>query len=47
VDSNVTVATSGFDRLENGAKVQVHDSKPKSTTTSTGMGPNSGGSRTP
>jgi multidrug efflux system membrane fusion protein len=47
VDSNVTVATSGFDRLENGAKVQVHENRPKSTTTSTGMGPNSGGSRTP
>jgi multidrug efflux system membrane fusion protein len=47
VDSNVTVATSGFDRLENGAHVQVHQSKPKSTTTSTGMGPTSGGSTTP
>jgi multidrug efflux system membrane fusion protein len=47
VDSNVTVATSGFDRLENGAQVQVHQTKPKSTTTSTGMGPNSGGSTTP
>jgi len=47
VDSNVTVATSGFDRLENGAKVQVHENKPKSTTTSTGMGHNSGGSTTP
>ena len=44
VDSNVTVATSGFDRLENGAHVQVHENKPKSTTTSTGMGPTSGGS---
>jgi multidrug efflux system membrane fusion protein len=46
VNTGVTVATSGFDRLENGAHVQVHQSKAKSTTTSTGMGPNSGGSRT-
>ena len=47
VDANATVATSGFDRLENGAHVQVHQNRQKSTTTSTGMGPNSGGSRTP
>jgi len=42
VDNNVTVATSGFDRLENGAHVQVHQSKPKTTTTTTGMGPTGG-----
>jgi membrane fusion protein, multidrug efflux system len=47
VNTGVTVATSGFDRLENGAHVQVHQNRQKSTTTSTGMGPNSGGSRTP
>jgi membrane fusion protein, multidrug efflux system len=47
VNTGVTVATSGFDRLENGAPVQVHQSRPKSTTQSTGMGPTSGGSRTP
>jgi multidrug efflux system membrane fusion protein len=47
VSTGVTVATSGFDRLENGAHVQVHQNKPKSTTQSTGMGPNSGGSTTP
>jgi multidrug efflux system membrane fusion protein len=42
VDNGVTVATSGFDRLENGAHVQVHQSKPRSTTQSTGMGPSGG-----
>jgi multidrug efflux system membrane fusion protein len=42
VDTGVTLATSGFDRLENGAHVQVHQSKPKSTTQSTGMGPSGG-----
>ena len=42
VNNGVTVATSGFDRLENGAHVQVHQSKPKSTTQSTGMGPSGG-----
>jgi hypothetical protein len=47
VDTGVTVATSGFDRLENGAQVQVHQSKPKTTTPSTGMGPSTGGSTTP
>jgi multidrug efflux system membrane fusion protein len=46
VDTGVTVATSGFDRLENGAHVQVHESKPKTTTQTTGMGPG-GGSTTP
>jgi multidrug efflux system membrane fusion protein len=46
VDNNVTIATSGFDRLENGAHVQVHQSKPKTTTQTTGMGPG-GGSTTP
>jgi len=30
VNSGVTLATSGFDRLENGAKVEVHNRKPKS-----------------
>ena len=45
VDTAVTVATSGFDRLENGAHVQVHESKPKSP--STRMGPSTGGSTTP
>ncbi len=47
VDTGVTVATSGFDRLENGAHVQVHQSKPKTTTPRTGMGSSSGGSTTP
>ncbi len=47
VDTGVTVATSGFDRLENGAHVMVHQNKPKSTTPSTGMGPSTGGSTTP
>jgi membrane fusion protein, multidrug efflux system len=42
VDNGVTVATSGFDRLENGAHVMVHQSKPKTTTQSTGMGPSGG-----
>jgi multidrug efflux system membrane fusion protein len=42
VNSGVTVATSGFDRLENGAHVQVHQNKPKTTTSSTGMGPGGG-----
>jgi multidrug efflux system membrane fusion protein len=47
VDTGVTVATSGFDRLENGAHVQVHQNKPKTTTPSTGMGSSTGGSTTP
>jgi multidrug efflux system membrane fusion protein len=47
VSTGVTVATSGFDRLENGAPVLVHQSKPKTTTTTTGMGPSTGGSTTP
>jgi multidrug efflux system membrane fusion protein len=47
VDSGVTVATSGFDRLENGAQVQVHQNKPKMTTPSTGMGASTGGSTAP
>ena len=45
VDANVTVATSGFDRLENGAHVMVHQSRPKAagtSTTTTGMGPSGG-----
>jgi multidrug efflux system membrane fusion protein len=42
VNNGVTVATSGFDRLENGAHVQVHQSKGKSTTRSAGMGPSGG-----
>ena len=42
VNNGVTVATSGFDRLENGAHVQVHQSKQKSNTQSTGMGPSGG-----
>jgi membrane fusion protein, multidrug efflux system len=42
VGNGVTVATSGFDRLENGAHVMVHQSKPKTTTQSTGMGPSGG-----
>ena len=42
VNNGVTVATSGFDRLDNGAHVQVHQSKPKSNTQSTGMGPSGG-----
>jgi multidrug efflux system membrane fusion protein len=47
VNTGVTVATSGFDRLENGVHVQVHQSKPKTTTPSAGMGPSTGGSTTP
>ena len=47
VNTGVTVATSGFDRLENGAQVQVRQIKPKTTTPSTGMGSSSGGSTTP
>jgi multidrug efflux system membrane fusion protein len=47
VSTGVTVATSGFDRLENGAQVMVHQSKPKTTTPSTGMGASSGGSTAP
>jgi multidrug efflux system membrane fusion protein len=47
VSTDVTVATSGFDRLENGAHVQVHQSKPKTTTPTTGMGSSTGGSTTP
>ena len=44
VNTGVTVATSGFDRLENGAHVQVHQNRSKSTTPSTGMGPSGGSS---
>jgi multidrug efflux system membrane fusion protein len=51
VDTGVSLATSGFDRLENGAHVQVHVSKPKANGSSTsGMGPSgssTGGSTTP
>ena len=51
VDTGVSLATSGFDRLENGAPVQVHVSKPKANGSSTsGMGPSgssTGGSTTP
>ncbi len=47
VNSHVAVATSGFDRLENGAQVLVRNTKPRSTTPSTGMGPARGGSTTP
>jgi multidrug efflux system membrane fusion protein len=48
VDTGVSLATSGFDRLENGAKVQVHVSKPKTNGSSTsGLGPSTGGSTTP
>jgi hypothetical protein len=43
----VELATSGFDRLESGAKVQVRQNKKPSTTTTTGMGPSTGGSTTP
>jgi len=42
VNSGVTVATSGFDRLENGAHVQVHQNRPKTGAASTGMGPTGG-----
>ena len=42
VNNGVSVATSGFDRLDNGAHVQVHQSKPKTATQSTGMGPAGG-----
>ena len=44
VNAGVTLATSGFDRLENGAKVQVHRNNRGTTTTTTGMGPSTGGS---
>ena len=39
VNNGVTVATSGFDRLENGAHVQVHQNRQKSTTHVHGYGP--------
>jgi membrane fusion protein, multidrug efflux system len=42
VNTGASVATSGFDRLENNAHVQVRQSKPKTNTQSTGMGPTGG-----
>jgi membrane fusion protein, multidrug efflux system len=47
VDTGVTLATSGFDRLENGTQVQVHVSKQKTSTVTTGMGSSTGGNTTP
>ncbi len=50
VGTGVTLATSGFDRLEDGAQVQVHEGAqgPKAAGASRGsMGPGSGGSKTP
>jgi multidrug efflux system membrane fusion protein len=47
LSTGVTLATSGFDRLEGGAKVQVKQSKPATTTPTTGMGPTTGGSTAP
>jgi multidrug efflux system membrane fusion protein len=46
VDPGVTLATSGFDRLENGAPVQVHQGA-KAASGRRGMGPTAGGSKTP
>ncbi len=43
VNPGTTVAISGFDRLEDGAKVQVHK-KPRRTTRTRGMGPGSSAS---
>ena len=42
VNAGVTVATSGFDRLENGAHVQVHQNRSKTGAAATGMGPTGG-----
>jgi multidrug efflux system membrane fusion protein len=36
VNPGVTLATSGFDRLEDGASVQVHVGKPKAAGTTGG-----------
>ncbi|MGA7157683.1 MAG: efflux RND transporter periplasmic adaptor subunit [Acidobacteriaceae bacterium] len=47
VGSGVELATSGFDRLESGAKVLVRQSKKASSKVTTGMGPSTGGSTTP
>ncbi len=47
IGSGVLLATSGFDRLENGTAVQIHQIKRKSSSTTTGMGPSAGGSTTP
>jgi multidrug efflux system membrane fusion protein len=50
VDTGVTLATSGFDRLENGVHVQVHGGKPKTAASSASMGPSgssTGGSTAP
>jgi len=46
INSGVSLATSGFDRLENNAPVQVHQGKPaaNSSTTSGTLGSGSGGS---
>ncbi|MGA8938266.1 MAG: efflux RND transporter periplasmic adaptor subunit [Acidobacteriaceae bacterium] len=46
VGAGVELATSGFDRLEDGAKVQIHQIKAASSKVSTGMGASSGGSTT-
>jgi multidrug efflux system membrane fusion protein len=46
VNAGVTLATSGFDRLENGAPVQIHQGA-KAASGRRGMGPTSGGSKTP
>jgi multidrug efflux system membrane fusion protein len=38
VDAGTSLATSGFDRLEDGVHVQVREGKQKSTSVTTGMG---------
>jgi len=48
IDPNVTLATSGFDRLENGAQVQVHkQATGKSGATGSDAGSGPGGATTP
>ena len=50
IDVGVNLATSGFDRLEDGAPVQIHNSRPAGTESLHGnstMGPRAGGTKTP
>lgn len=47
LETGVTVATSGFDRLDNGAQVQVRERPQGTKGTATRMGPGSGGNKTP
>jgi hypothetical protein len=44
VNSGVTLATSGFDRLENGAQVQVHKAGSQQKGNSAGVGTSPGNS---